>query len=188
LSESHSPYRDLTGSRTPPPAVSARAVLLSDFLFVWQKCLRNEGLYTLLIAEKIPELAIVVDERELAYLLTQYGAILTRMHKTRVLRSSAMGNTDSLALLRLAVLRAKQALQSTRFDERRRLLESSLGYLGIRLAYDETIEEVASICMIPAVSADTVGVRELQAIDAVGVARAVTDALREISALLSDQI
>ena len=159
--------------------------MLSEFLTVWQACLRNEGLYTLLLPDTIPELAITVDERELAYLLTQYGAILTRMHKTRQLRSSAAGSTDTLAMLRLAVLRAASALQNARLADRRRLIESSLGYLGIRLAYDESVQEVASICMIPAKVA--VALRELVTIDAAGISRAVTDAVREIRTYLPDE-
>ena len=186
VSESRTPLRELSGRKVHPPAASQRAVLLSEFLLVWQKCLRNEGLYTLLIAEKIPEIAIVVDERELAYLLTQYGAILTRMHKTRLLHSSAAGSTPSLAHLRLAVLRAASALQSPQLAERRRLVESALSYLGIRLAYDETRDEVASICMIPALSAALVGVHELESVDASGIARAVTDAVRELRTYLPE--
>ncbi len=176
--------RALEGARKAPPAPAARAVLLSEFLVVWQRCLRSEGLYTLLLPDEIPELAITVDERELAYLLTQYGAILTRMHRTRQLSASARGSTVSLAMLRLAVLRAANALQSERLAERRRLVESALGYLGIRLAYDETVLEVGSICMIPAVSA--VAMRELGTVDATGIARAVTDAVREIRPYLTD--
>ncbi len=184
VSESRLPLRELDGSRKAPPKITPRAVLLSEFLTVWQTCLRNEGLYTLLLPDAIPELAITVDERELAYLLTQYGAVLTRMHKTRQLRSSAKGSTDALAMLRLAVLRAAKALQSTALSERRRLIESSLSYLGIRLAYDEGVLEVASICMIPAKA--TVALRELATIDAAGVARAVTDAVREIRTYLPE--
>ena len=184
VSESRAPLRALEGARKAPPAPAARAVLLSEFLVVWQRCLRSEGLYTLLLPDEIPELAITVDERELAYLLTQYGAILTRMHRTRQLSASARGSTVSLAMLRLAVLRAANALQSERLAERRRLVESALGYLGIRLAYDETVLEVGSICMIPAVSA--VAMRELGTVDATGIARAVTDAVREIRPYLTE--
>ena len=185
VSESSSPLRALEGHRRALPKASPRAVLLSEFLSVWQQCLRSEGLYTLLLPDQIPELAITVDERELAYLLTQYGAILTRMHRTRMLRSSAAGSTESLAHLRLAVLRAARVLQTAALTERRRLIESALGYLGIRLAYDETPQELGSICMIPATAA--LAVHELCTIDATGVARAVTDALRELRPILSDE-
>ena len=75
------------------------------------------------------------------------------MHKTRQLRSGVAGSTDLLAMLRLAVLRAEKALRSVQLADRLRLIESSLGYLGIRLAYDESVLEIASICMIPAKSA-----------------------------------
>ena len=180
--EGRSPLRELSGRRTPPPEPSVRAVLLADFLDAWQRCLRAEGLYTLLLPEQIPEIAIAVDERELAYLLTQYGAVLTRMHKTRQLRSSAAGSTRLLAMLRLAVLRAETAVVTASLLERRRLLESSLRYLGIRLAHDETALEVGAICMIQTDRA--IGLRELCEIDRAGIARAVTDAVREIRAYL----
>ena len=185
VSESRAPLRALDGARKAPPLTGQRAVLLSEFLAVWQRCLRSEGLYTLLLQGEPHELAITVDERELAYLLTQYGAILTRMHKTRQLSASTRGSSDLFAMLRLAVLRAARALQSERLTERRRLVESSLGYLGVRLAYDESPLEVGSICMIPAVSA--AAVRELGAVDASGIARAVTDALRDIRPYLSGE-
>lgn len=184
VSESRLPLRELEGRRKAPPRITPRAVLLSEFLTVWQACLRREGLYTLTLPDYVPELAITVDERELAYLLTQYGAILTRMHKTRQLRSGVAGSTDLLAMLRLAVLRAEGALRSVQLADRLRLIESSLGYLGIRLAYDESVLEIASICMIPAKSA--VALRELVTVDTAGISRAVTDALREIRAYLPD--
>ena len=186
VAETRAPLRDLYGTRSSLASPSARAVLLSEFLYAWQTCLRDEGLYTLFVPETLPELAITVDERELAYLLTQYGAILTRMHQTRDLRSSAEGSRETLAMLRLAVIRAQKALQSATLLERRHFLEASLSTLGVRTAHDETKLELGSIFMIPAVSAVAIGIREVSRVDLAAIARAVTDALREIRPYLEE--
>ena len=166
------------------PSERVRAVLLSDFLTIWQGCLAEHRRYTLQLPDEIPDLAITVDERRLAYLLTQYGVILTAQYRTDCLRASLSGSRAVLALLRLAVLRIKNVLRSTSLSERRKLLESSLQYMGIKLAYEETPSEIASLCMIPCMTPELAGLAELVRADAVGIARAVEDALRDILPLL----